>query len=336
MSTAANWETTRDLMSGPMRAALGRLDPTTRQLCGYQLGLWDEHGVESADGAGKGARPALALLSARAAGADPAAAFPAAVAVELVHNFSLIHDDLMDRDRQRRNRTTVWAQWGSSPAILAGDAMLSLANEVLAEAPSPTTAWAVRCLNATTRRLIAGQTADLAFETRDDVGIDECMAMASDKTAALFGCAASLGAVLVDAPAGLAMDLAEFGQRIGLAFQVVDDMLGIWGEPELTGKPVGSDLRSHKKSMPVVAAMDGSGAASAELRDCYLGTDETGDDWVLAVTALVDRAGGRRWAEDTVARETTGAIAVLDRLGLPGPVDHELRMLAEQLSRRER
>jgi geranylgeranyl diphosphate synthase, type I len=325
---------TRRLLETPMRAAVDRLDPATRHVCGYHLGLWDADGVPC-DGAGKGIRPVLALLSARAAGADPVRAVPAAVACELVHNFSLVHDDVMDHDRERRHRPTVWARFGSSPAILAGDALLALANEVLAEAGSPTTAWAVRCLNATTRRLIAGQEADLAFETRDDVTLAECVRMASDKTGALLGCAASLGAVLVDAPAALALGLADFGQRLGLAFQVVDDLLGIWGSPARTGKPVGADLRARKKSLPVVAALTADGPAAARLHQAYAGDADPDDDWVAEVSALVEEAGGRAWAEHRAEQETAGALDVLDGLALPGDVHAELVALAATLSRRD-
>src|SRR5690606_14732987 len=139
-------------------------------------------------------RPALVLLAAEAVGGDAAAAMPAAVAVELVHNFSLLHDDVVDGDLTRRHRLTAWSMFGRGSAILAGDALLSLASEVLATSTHPAAQEAVRTLNQTVLELIRGQTIDLAFENRDDVLLSECQRMAQSKTGALLGCAAALGA----------------------------------------------------------------------------------------------------------------------------------------------
>ncbi|MGH3449005.1 MAG: polyprenyl synthetase family protein, partial [Nocardioidaceae bacterium] len=245
------------------------------------------------------------------------------------------HDDVMDGDEQRHHRPTAWTHFGTSAAILAGDALLSLANEVLAETSSPTVPWAVRCVNATTRRLIAGQAADLAFETRDDVTVDECLQMASDKTGALLACAASLGAVIVDAPARVALGLADYGNHLGMAFQLVDDLLGIWGSSERTGKPVWSDLRARKKSLPVVAALQAGGPATDRLRALYA-LDRPLEDAELAEAAgLVEETGGRAWAEAAAERESSQAVAVLTDLALPGRVQDELGALTSMLSERD-
>jgi len=327
-------EEVRQLVTEPMHDALDRLDEHTRRLCGYHLGLWDADG-RPGKGSGKGIRPALALLSARAAGAAAERGVPAAVACELVHNFSLVHDDVMDGDLERRHQPTVWARFGTSSAILAGDALLALANEVLAEAPTATAGWAIRCLNATTRRLIAGQQADLAFEDRDDVGLEECQAMAGDKTGALLGCAASLGAVLVDAPSALALGLAEYGQHLGLAFQIVDDLLGIWGTSARTGKPVWSDLRSQKKSLPVVAALTSDTAAGRRFRALYCGEAALTEDRLEEAATLVEEAGGRRWAERRVAEESAAAMEIVAALGLPTPVRRDLTELTQLLIERD-
>jgi len=327
-------EEVRQLVTEPMHDALDRLDEHTRRLCGYHLGLWDADG-RPGTGSGKGIRPALALLSARAAGASAERGVPAAVACELVHNFSLVPDDVMDGDLERRHQPTVWARFGTSSAILAGDALLALANEVLAEAPTATAGWAIRCLNATTRRLIAGQQADLAFEDRDDVGLEECQAMAGDKTGALLGCAASLGAVLVDAPSALALGLAEYGQHLGLAFQIVDDLLGIWGTSARTGKPVWSDLRSQKKSLPVVAALTSDTAAGRRFRALYCGEAALTEDRLEEAAALVEEAGGRRWAERRVAEESAAAMEIVAALGLPTPVRRDLTELTQLLIERD-
>lgn len=324
----------RNLVQPVLRDVLERLDADTREVCGYHLGFWDADGTPRT-GSGKGIRPALTILSAQAAGSDAALGVPAAVACELVHNFSLLHDDIMDRDTERRHRRTAWALYGEPRAILAGDALQSLASELLAEAPSPTSAWAVRCLAAATRRLIAGQATDLAFETRDDVSLGECLDMAAAKTGALMACSASLGAVLADAPSDLVMGLADFGAHLGLAFQLVDDLLGIWGSPERTGKPVLSDLRSRKKSVPVVAAFEAGGPAAEQLRSLYaLHRELTGGELAEAAR-LVSEAGGRDWTEKAADRELAAALEGLEQLEMPPDVRESLISLAHQLSRRD-
>lgn len=326
-----SWE----LIQPSLRSALDRLDPGVRHLCGYHLGFWDEQG-EPDRPRGKGVRGVLALLSAQAAGSPVEVGLPAAAAVELVHNFSLLHDDLMDGDRTRRHRPTVWAIFGSGQAILAGDALLGLADEVLAEAPSANRSWAIRCLAASTRRLIAGQLADLAFETRRDVTLSECLQMAADKTAALLSCAASIGAVLANTPADLTLRLAQFGEHLGVAYQLIDDILGIWGSPEATGKPVLSDLRAKKKSLPVVAALTSSTAAGERLAALYLTDAQLTDAQLAEAADLVQQAGGRAWAENTADAELATALELIRSDEIPFDVAEELRRLAIRLSGRDR
>jgi geranylgeranyl diphosphate synthase type I len=300
----------RSQVRSGLRDFLDRLDPRTRLVCGYHLGLCDAEG-RPADAAGKGVRPELVLLTTRAVGADPCTAVPAAVAVELLHNFSLVHDDVMDGDTRRRHRPTVWSVFGVSTAILAGDALLGLAEEVLAGARSPNVGVAVRALSATTRRLIAGQVADLAFEERDDVDLEECLRMEADKTGALLACACSLGPVLADAPAALATALADFGERVGVAFQLQDDLLGIWGEPAVTGKPVLSDLRARKKSAPVVAALTSGTAAGERLGRLYAQPEALSEEELVQAAGLVEAAGGRNWALRRATAELDAALALL-------------------------
>ncbi|MFY1670991.1 polyprenyl synthetase family protein [Plantactinospora sp. WMMB334] len=303
-----------EVVQPEIRAALERIDERTRLVAGYQLGYWDAAGNPSGRG-GKGLRPALALLSAQAAGQPLDRGLPAAVAVELVHNFSLLHDDVIDGDLERRHRPTAWAAFGVGPAILAGDAMLSLADEVLADDPERDVLRALATMHGAIRRLIAGQAADVAFESRPDVGLDECLAMARDKTAALLSCAATLGAVLCGAPPALVDGLARYGERLGLAFQLVDDLLGIWGEPAVTGKPVLSDLRARKKSVPVVRALTSGGPACGQLAELYARPGElSATDLSLAAT-LIEETGARDWTEKQADRLLTEALAALDQIG---------------------
>jgi geranylgeranyl diphosphate synthase, type I len=329
---------TSRLVDPALRTALDRLDPRTRLTAGYHLGFWDADGQQEPGRArgGKGVRPSLAMLSTVAAGAPAGMGVPAAVACELVHNFSLLHDDLIDGDTERRHRPTVWARYGVADAVLAGDALLSLANEVLGEADSVAVPAAVRSLGGTVRRLIAGQSADVAFEKRIDVTLAECLAMAADKTAALIACSSSLGAVLADAPESLSHGLSEFGDHIGMAFQLTDDLLGIWGDPEVTGKPVLSDLRARKKSVPVVVALTSGTAAGARLAELYAKPAPLSEDDLAQAAAAVESAGGRAWTEDEADRELAAGVRALDQLDLHPDVHAELAGMAERLRGRER
>jgi geranylgeranyl diphosphate synthase type I len=267
--------------------------------------------------------------------AAPERGVPAAVAVELVHNFSLLHDDIMDGDTERRHRPTAWTVFGVGAAILAGDALLLLAQDLLLEGPAPQGLWASRCLSAATARLIAGQGADLAFESRDDVSLEECRQMAGDKTAALMACACSIGAVYVGAPASLAMGLAGFGAHVGLAFQLTDDLLGIWGAPEITGKPVRSDLRTRKKSLPVVAALTGGTEQGSELRALLTRPEPLDEDDLLHAAGLVDEAGGKAWAEKEADAALTAATGCLDETDMPDDVRAEFAGIAEFITARQ-
>lgn len=325
----------RDVVEPALRAALARLDDGSRQVASYHLGWVDADG-RPATGGGKAVRAALALLSARAAGAPADIGLPGAVAVELVHNFSLLHDDLMDRDVQRRHRATVWAIWGPSTAILVGDAMLTLAYQVLADVGTAESVAATALLGGATQALIAGQVEDLAFERRATVAVDECVAMAAGKTGALLGCAAAIGAVLAGAASDTVSALRTHGEQLGLAFQLVDDLLGIWGDSDVTGKPVGSDLRARKKSLPVAYALGSGGPAGRELAS-WLGTDGPDSDRAVARAAgWVEAAGGRQWARDEARRRLAAAAECLDAADIDPAVREELQALGRFIVGRER
>jgi geranylgeranyl diphosphate synthase type I len=334
MTIPAGVQVARDLVGPSIAAAVGRLNPSVRAVSAYHLGLADAAGQPVTAGAGKALRPALALLSARAAGAPAERAVSAAAAVELVHNFSLLHDDIMDGDTERRHRPTAWTVFGVGAAILAGDALLVLAQDLLLETP-PYGVWAARCLSAAVQRLIAGQSADLDFERRDDVQVAECLDMEADKTAALMACACSIGAIYTGAPASLVLSLAEFGTGAGLAFQLADDMLGIWGAPAVTGKPVGSDLRARKKSMPVVAALTSGTEASAELAELLAGQEPLTEQQVARATWLVEQAGGRDQTEAMAAKALDSAFGALGRADMPEDVRAELSGIAEFITARQ-
>jgi geranylgeranyl diphosphate synthase, type I len=324
----------RDLVGPALAAAVDRLTPEVRAVAAYHLGLTDAQGRPAGSG-GKALRPALALLSARAAGAEPKRGVPAAVAVELVHNFSLLHDDIMDGDVERRHRPTAWKVYGIGPAVLAGDALLTLAQDLLLEDGGQPGSWAARCLSAAVLRLVGGQGSDLAFEKRDDVTLTECLAMAGDKTAALMACACSIGAVYLGAPPALAMSLAAFGAHVGLAFQLTDDLLGIWGAPEITGKPVRADLRARKKSLPVVAALTSGSQPGRQLGELLARPEPLGEEDLVLAAKLVEEADGKRWTEAEADSQLAQAERCLAETGMPDDVRAEFSAIAQFITTRQ-
>ncbi|ANS67868.1 polyprenyl synthetase [Streptomyces lincolnensis] len=287
-------ERTRASVDPELRSAIDSLPASMRRVARYHFGWEHADGTPAAGNAGKAIRPALVLTAAAALGGPEAraAAVPAAAAVELVHNFTLLHDDVMDRDATRRHRPTAWTVFGDADAILAGDALQALALRLLAEDPHPASAQAAARLADCVVELCAGQHADTAMERLGprDVTLDEVLAMAEAKTGALLGCACALGALYADAVREDVEALDAFGREAGLAFQLIDDVIGIWGDPRSTGKPAGADLAARKKSLPVVAALASGTPAAAELAELYEAPYAEAD--LERTTLAVDRAGG--------------------------------------------
>ena len=325
---------TREAVEPVLRTAVDTLPGRLRSIAAYHLGWEDADGSASGSIGGKLLRPGLVLAAATAVGgsalgaaADPAV-LASAAAIELAHNFTLLHDDVIDRDHTRRHRPTAWTVFGAENAILAGDAMLALALRLVGgEAASRLAECVIEICD--------GQFEDCAFEQRDDVTLEECLTMAGKKTGALLGCACALGALAVraDPLAVAALDL--FGREIGTAFQLTDDLLGIWGDPAVTGKPVGSDLSARKKSLPVVAALSARSAAAGELARLYaLGRDFTEHE-LRRATEAVERAGGRAWAATEATARIATAHAHLRRApGVEQTAVHDLHAIAELITRR--
>ncbi|GHF43286.1 family 2 encapsulin nanocompartment cargo protein polyprenyl transferase [Streptomyces sp. NRRL_ISP-5395] len=332
---AALLERTRAVVDPHLRSAVESLPGGIRRIAMYHFGWENADGTPAAGQAGKAIRPALVLAAARALGGDPERAVRAAVAVELAHNFTLLHDDVIDEDTTRRHRPTAWAVFGIPDAIITGDAMLALAQRLLAEDAHPAAARAAARLSTCVIELCAGQQADCAFEERgpDEVTLDECLAMATAKTGALLGCACALGALYAGAEDRAVRAMDGFGREAGLSFQLIDDLIGIWGDPDRTGKPVGADLAAHKKSLPVVAALTSGTPAAAELAALYRGPMNTAAEVSRAADA-VDRAGGRDWAQVCAADRMARAVHHLSR-AVPDPsAAGDLLALAEFVTRR--
>lgn len=313
---------TRALVRPELDSARRRLAPELRGPVGDHL-----------SSGGKMVRAALVLLSASACGGEERTAIDGAVAIELVHNFSLVHDDVIDGDLTRRHRATMWAEHGINQAIIAGDALSTVAFQVLLDVPSEDRASAASLLADATQAMIAGQALDMALERRATATLDECLEMVSGKTAALIRCAACLGAVLCGAPDPSVSALWEFGHHLGVAFQAVDDLLGIWGSQEATGKPVGNDLRRRKKTIPVCIAT----SHGVALPGVFLTPGvEMADAQVDEIRCVLESCGARAATEDLSERHLRDALAALDRVALaPGPRG-ELTAIASYVVERDR
>lgn len=321
-------ERARDLVTPALRSCVEGLHPEIRLVVSYHFGWADSSGNPAGGSGGKALRPALALLGAEATGAPAEAAIPGAVAVELVHNFSLLHDDVMDGDTERRHRPTAWSLYGVGPAIVAGDALLALAHQVLGEGDDPAFHEASGALAQATATMIAGQAQDLAFESRSGVSYEECLTMSARKTAALLECSASIGAILAGASGEIVVALRDFGHDLGVAFQAIDDTFGVWGTPERTGKPAHSDLRQHKRTLPIVAALQGVGEASRRLGTLLDRNGALTERDLQAAARLVDEAGGRERTLATARCRLESALASLDEAELAPQARAELVELA--------
>lgn len=332
----------RDLVLPVLRETVDRLHPWVGQMAAFAFGWRDKNGAPRArgsSGGGKALRPALAVLAAEAVGASAETAVAGAVAVELVHAFSLVHDDIVDGDEQRRHQDTVWKAFGVGPAVLAGDALLALALDTLAHtagqlAPAARSA-AMGLLSTSLVELVNGQAADVAFERRPWTGpnavtVEEYNTMAARKTGSLLGCASALGALLGGAPSEVVTAMSLMGRDLGIAFQAVDDLLGIWGDPTLTGKPVFNDIRQRKKTLPVVSAL-ASKNVPPQLADLLAIPVDTPDaEWTLRRAAiLISEAGGRSFTTAQAHQHLDRALRTVHDATVDQAAAAELTTLSE-------
>ncbi|MCK4570356.1 polyprenyl synthetase family protein [Candidatus Bipolaricaulota bacterium] len=276
----------RDVLRTGLAQALHG-DDATRQMLRYHVGLETAKG-KPANALGKLLRPSLVLFVADELGTDLGSAMPAAISLELIHNFSLIHDDIEDEDVQRRGRATVWSLIGVAKAINAGDLMSTLAIMEGTKA-SPET---VECLLDAMRDLVDGQSMDLDFESRW-VTLSEYRAMIQLKTGALFRCAFELAGIVAAVPPEIIKRLASFGEELGMAFQVRDDMLGVWGDKGQLGRPAGSDLRRRKKAYPLIATHERASDIDRRFLERAMKTKPVTDADIEKIMSLMDRLGIR-------------------------------------------
>lgn len=317
------------LLAGMARFHLGFADTDLRAV--------DPRSVDR----GKRIRPSIALLTAGAAGGDPLVATPVAAALELLHNFTLIHDDIQDQSPTRRNRPTVWTLWGIGQAINAGDALFAAAHLPLYRLPSAgvDAALTLRILEAFDRMTIAiveGQTLDLGFESRTDVTTSDYLTMIAGKTAAIVRFAAWAGSLLAGATDDGASRWADFGLALGLGFQVRDDALGIWGSAAETGKAAADDIRRRKQTLPILMLRERLAAGERQQLHRLYAAAAVDDSGVDSILALLERERIRKRVEAEIRRLHDQATAALhDAAGNDdNPCRDRLLTLVEQLSTR--
>jgi geranylgeranyl diphosphate synthase type I len=306
----------------------------------YHLGWRDERLAPASFDPGKLLRPYLAILGCQVAGGDPVSVLPLAAAIQLIHDFSLIHDDIEDDSDTRRGRTTVWKLWGLAQGINTGDGMFVIAHLALhrlAEQHIPATRVldVARRFDQTILRICEGQYLDLSYEGDLTIDEDAYLAMISRKTAALTAAATALGALAGGGDANTVTALSRYGENLGLAFQVQDDVLGIWGDPEVTGKPFAADLYRRKLSLPVIHALR-QGAQRGELEALYR-QERLNDADVRRALDILDSSDARAHTEQIAGQYHARSLDALAEVSGPqarGPLE-ELRALASGLVGRQ-
>ena len=301
----------------------------------YHFGWKTIKGIEAPEDTGKRLRPSLAVLSAEAVGRDMEVAIPGAVAVELIHNFSLIHDDIIDGDKERRHRPSAWTAFSIEDALIAGDALHTLAFQVLLEENTPERVQAARRLVDATTTMISGQAADMTFDDLPTISFEECLKMEAAKTGALLGYSSSVGAILSGADENTCNALEVFGYELGLAYQAVDDVLGIWGDPKITGKPAGNDLREKKKSMPVSIVLSANNSDSEKLLEIFSTTEDLDEEEIVKASALIENAGGREATLEEADKHLKRAIEFLNNADIRKETFCELEEIAHFVVNRD-
>ena len=319
-----------------LQKQVSRLDqPRTQplhEMLTYHMG-WTGEGA-GPDATGKRIRPLLVLLTTATCGADWQTALPAAAAVELVHNFSLVHDDIQDNSPKRRGRDTVWTKWGAPMAINAGDALFVMSNQAIVDLkekyPAEVILQAAEILHNTCLDLTRGQFLDMSYEERKDLSIEDYWPMISGKTSALLSACCHIGALLGGANEEKQESYRSFGHYLGLAFQVQDDILGIWGDERVTGKSAVSDLVEGKNSLPILAGLRKKGKFAERWAQGPIRPDE-----VEEVARLLASEDGYGFTKEVSIQMTDMAINSLREADSQGEAGEALFELTNKLLNRE-
>lgn len=336
MSLKKSMETMLPAIEAELQRQISRLeDMRTRlfyDMLSYHMGWTGESAGPEATG--KRIRPLMLLLTVAACDTKWLHAVPAAAAVELVHNFSLVHDDIQDNSDKRRGRTTVWKIWGMPQAINAGDALFVLSNQALmdlsAHYPADTVINAATVLHNTCLDLTRGQFLDMSYEKRNDLAVEDYWPMVAGKTAALLSACCYIGSILGGAEASKQDAYRSFGHALGIAFQVQDDILGVWGDEALTGKSAASDLLEGKKSLPVLHGLTKGGKFAERWAKGPIQPHE-----VEEIAQLLAREGSYEYTHSISRQMTTLALDSLREADPQGEAGEALMELANKLIKRE-
>lgn len=340
MSLPAPFSRYRAAIDAELARALAGYDMPLYRMLRYHLGMADADGHPQPGGGGKALRPTLCLLASEALAGAYQHALPAAAALELLHNFTLIHDDIQDDDRERRHRPTVWSIWGKPQGINAGTAMCVIANLTMLHVadygiPTDKQLHALRMLEEACLRVIEGQYLDISFERRCGVSVADYLCMIDRKTAALIACSLEEGALLSTDDERTIHTFRDFGNHLGLAFQMRDDILGIWGDEHTTGKPVGSDIQHRKKTLPIVYAWENAAPAVRDTLAAIYQQEEIDIPARDTVLSILDAMQARRYARRMAARHCDKAMAALAELKLPPWACAQFEELVAFLAQRE-
>jgi geranylgeranyl diphosphate synthase type I len=308
----------------------------------YHLGWVDESLQAMEVKSGKRLRPMICLLACQAVGGDPQPALPAAAAVELIHNFSLVHDDIQDESHYRRGRRAVWDVWGAAQGINVGDGLFGLARLALhrldeQRVPLSRFRAAALALDRACLALCEGQFFDMVFEDRLDVDLGQYLWMIRHKTGALLAASAQLGAIVATDDEALIRQYYSFGENLGLAFQIQDDILGTWGDERLTGKSAATDIRDRKKTLPVVYVLNHpeERISAWKLIDLYSREGPLDKTAIDATLDILERTGARAYAEEMAHKYYSLAMEALDNTGIEDTAQTWLQELAASLWNRK-
>ena len=286
---------------------------------------------------GKRIRPSLVLMACDAFGNNAHKALAPAVGIELFHNFTLLHDDVMDKADVRRGKATVHVKWNANTAILSGDAMLTMATQYIAKAPVAVLPEVMKLYNNTAMEIYEGQQYDVDFESRIDVTEAEYINMIRLKTSVLLGCACKIGAIIGGASAEDATRIYRFGELIGLAFQLQDDLLDVYGDEKTFGKAIGGDIMNNKKTFMLIKAFElAQGKDHSELLGWINAENPNRAEKVAAVTDIYTRTGVKQFAEERIARYTKEALAVLEEITINDDAKEAFLLFADMLMSRKK
>ncbi|MFB8275965.1 polyprenyl synthetase family protein [Nocardia colli] len=318
----------REMLRAGMESALAPIHPDLALACRYYFGWCELDGTPVQARGSRGLQASVAFLCAQAVGGQPESALPAAIAMEFLHNSSLLHDDLMDEDAVRRDRPTVWAALGTPTSLLSGNALWIAANEVLLSVPGELGAVATRLLNEALHTLTNALAAEGNFERRPatEIALSEWPQIGFGKGGALLGCGAGLGVRLGGGSAAAAVPFEQAAQHTGLAWQAVNDVENIWGDAGLIGKPGYNDLRGRKRTLPVLAALHSDHPDTEQLSKLWHGSGSS-DTELATMATLIERTGGRDYAETIAAEHLSYALELLDQAPMVAPVRAELRTM---------